>query len=372
MRRSLYPALALLIAACGGEEESPNTSTEPTPDSGVTDTGATSDASTEDVATSPEDSGGGGTLPGTCGYPMPEGWDIGQVVPNVVWEDAYWADGTQQTLDLEEFFCSDEWDDYSSIHFIITTGWCPNCPNYISYVDGIGAQIEAAGGLLVFLTTETASGDPATNEYAQEHTAPYAPNNTGLRVGDGAGQPAMSIGSSPTIQFVPTSLIVRRSDMTVITDQRASEYNLPFVEIAGDPELDWSNPGAPTVRPDAPRNCEELDEEVHEPNNRLSDAKTIGAEQFPGGICDSNPDFFYVDVQGAWSAFLEFEHDVGDLDMYIWDEAGQRPLQDDLGEDIGGYSTDDNEYFEHADPAYLYIVGYDRETSPYTLVITDR
>lgn len=370
MRRFIYPAMALLLAACGGEEETPNSSNQPAADSGVADTGSTEDVGTTDVG-SPSEETGGGVLPGPCGYPQPEGWDIGQVVPNVVWTDGYWADGTRQTLDLEEFHCSDEWDEYNSVHFIITTGWCPNCPNYISYVDGIGAQVEAAGGLVVFLTTETSGGEPATNDYAQEHTTPYAPNNTGLRIGDGDGVPAMSIGSSPTIQFVPTSLIVRRSDMTVITDQRASEYNLPFVEIAGDPELDWSNPGAPSVRPDSPRNCEEADEEVHEPNNRQSDAKTIVAEQFDGGICDSNPDFFYVDIEGPWSAFLEFEHDVGDLDMYIWDSEAQRPMQDDLGEDIGGYSTDDNEYFEFSDPGYLYIVGYDRETSPYTLVITD-
>ena len=364
-------ALALTLAACGGEEES-STSPDVTPEqdtAAVPDTGA--DVTTTPDATEPPADTGGGTIPGTCGYPMPEGWDIGQVVPIVRWENVYRADGTQVTLDLEEFFCNDEWDDYSSIHFIVTTGWCPNCPNYISYVDGLGAQIEAAGGLLVFLTTETANGEPATHTYAQEHTAPYTPNNTGLRAGDGEGVPAMSIGSSPTIQFVPTSLIVRRSDMTVITDQRASEYNLPFVEIAGDPELDWSNPGAPSVRPDTPRNCEELDEEVHEPNNRIDDAKTIGAEQISGGICDSNPDFFYIDIEGPWSVYLGFEHDTGDLDVYVWDTEAQRPAQDDLGEDIGGYSTDDDEYFEHSGPAYLYIVGYNRETAPYTLLVTD-
>lgn len=371
MRFALPCVLVLLLAACGGEEAAPVVEGDPTPDvttgaDAGTDTGPTPDA------TEPPEDTSSGTLPGTCGYPMPEGWDIGQVVPVVRWENALWADGTTTTLDLEEFFCNDEWSDYSSIHVVITTGWCPNCPNYINYVDSLGPQIEAAGGLVVFLTTETESGAPATHQYAQDHTVPYAPNNSGLRIGDGEGVPPMSIGSSPTIQFVPTSLIIRRSDMRVITDQRASEYNLPFVEIANDPELDWSNPGAPTVRPDEPRNCEELDEEVHEPNNRIDDAKTIEAEQIPGGVCDSNPDFFYVDVEGPWSAFLEFDNEVGDLDMYVWDVEAQRPMQDDLGEDIGGYSTDDNEYFEFADPAYLYIVGYDRATAPYNLLITDR
>ncbi|MCB9507464.1 MAG: hypothetical protein H6697_07330 [Myxococcales bacterium] len=369
MRARLLFVSALVLAACSAEEDGDG----PAADVGAgADAGGGTDIGSElpstDVAVDAA-SDAPATIPGSCGYPMPTGFDIGQVVPDLVWENAYRADGTTTKFDLEEFFCDDAWDRYSSIHFIVTTGWCPNCPNYITYVDSLAEQIEAAGGLVVFLTTETETSAPATSEYSQEHISRHAPNGSGLRIGDGDASPAMQVATSPTIQFVPTSFVVRRSDMTVITDQRASEYNLPFVEIAEHPELDWSQPGAPTVRPDVPTACGDEDEEVYEPNNRVDDAKTITFGQFDGGICDTSPDFFRVEEEGRWSLYLGFDSDVGDLDVYIWDTDKQRPLQDADGNDIGSYSTTDDEYLEYAGPALVYVVGYDLATAPYTLLL---
>ena len=369
---ALVASLSLVVVvACGGDDESAPTTES---DTGSTADTTASDSGGDDVDAGGTDTvgadGGGGIIPGSCGYPMPTGFGIGDVVPDLIWENAYRGDGSTLTLDLEEVFCDAQWDWVSTIHFVVTTGWCPNCPNYINYVDSLAAQIEAQGGLVVYVTTETSGGAPATNDYANQHVTESAPNGTGIRVGDGDAQPAMQIAAAPIIEFVPTSFVVRKADMTVIADQRLSEYNLPFVEIATQPELDWSNPGAPTVRPEVPANCDEDDEEVYEPNNRIADAKTIGVGQFEGGICDSNPDFYYVDVPGRWSLYLGFDNEVGDLDAYVWDVETQRAAVDELGDDIGGYTTDDDEYFEFEGPAYLYIVGYRQQTAPYTLLVT--
>ncbi len=364
-----FMALIVLLAACGQEEDTSSPADEqPTADAAAD--GAADDIAEPDAGDTPTaDVSTGGSAP--CNYPFPEGFDIGQVVPEIAWE-AFDGEGNPVTLDLVEFYCGTSGlTGYNTVHFIVTTGWCPNCPNFITYVDSLAAQIEAAGGLVFYLTVEDESSGSATSDYAHQHVSAYAPNGSGIRAGDGSGTPLDQVRASPTIEFFPTSFSVRLSDMKVIADQRFTEFYLPFVEISEQPELDWSNPGAPTVQPEVPSNCDETDEEPCEPNDRPENACTVRAETIDGGICNTAPDHYFVDIDGPWSAFLDFSHDVGDLDIYVWDLEGQRELLDPGGMPVGSETTDDGEYFEYEGPANVIVVGYHGATAPYRLTFTE-
>ena len=39
---------------------------------------------------------------------------------------------------------------------------------------------------------------------------------------------------------------------------------------------------------------------------------TIGVGTVSGGVCDANPDFYWIDVPGAWTARLELSASVGE------------------------------------------------------------
>jgi hypothetical protein len=177
--------------------------------------------------------------------------------------------------------------------------------------------------------------------------------------------------NSGLIEYFPTSFVIRRSDMTLIADQRDGSYYLPLVEIAQDPDADWSSPPQPGIVPELATNCEDGDEEVFEPNNTPDEAGAIGDGDFiEGGVCDSQPDYYQIDIEGDWTLNLEFSTATGDLDMYVWDNEAQAPMQGDDGSAIGAESTSDDETFSYSGPATIMVYGFRGATTPYTLTVT--
>ena len=62
---------------------------------------------------------------------------------------------------------------------------------------------------------------------------------------------------------------------------------------------------------------------------------------------DAYPDYYRIELDGPWRLNLEFEHAVGDLDVEVWDVAGQQPERDLAEQIVGSYSQTDNESFEY-------------------------
>ena len=156
--------------------------------------------------------------------------------------------------------------------------------------------------------------------------------------------------------------------MQVIAAQTLRGINhLPYVEIAQDPQRDWSNPGPPTIRGTLPSNCEVGVDESFEPNNFPEEAGTVGVGEVEGGVCEPRGDFYNIDVAGPWRLTLEFSHAIGDLDVVLF-RNGQAIIGSD-GEPIGANSSNDNEVLEWDGPISVFIYGYDGATAPYTLKI---
>lgn len=307
-----------------------------------------------------------------CLYPSPTGFGAGEAFPDFAWTARY-ADGTEFTFDLYDFHCNDEaWGDYETLAFVVIADWCPNCPGYMRYVDALSERLEQEGMALIFVDGQDRNGRSAFTEPSNQHINRFTPNAAGIRVGDGDNSiRADGIVRSDLVDFFPTSWVVRRSDMQLIADQRTSDYYLPFAEIAMDPQADWSAPPAPTILPEFPSSCEDGDDEEYEPNNTTDSAPAFdGPISFSGGVCDSQPDFFEVAIEGDWTVTLEFDNDLGDLDVYVWDAERQRPALDESGSAIGSDSTNDIETFSHSGPATLFVYGYDGATAPYTFTLS--
>jgi thiol-disulfide isomerase/thioredoxin len=309
--------------------------------------------------------------PEPCFYPSNVGFGHGLAFADFAW-NAMYHDGTPVILDLYDFYCDDaEWGDYSSMLFLITTDWCPNCPAYIQWIDALSPQLEEAGMLIFYLDVQNNEGRTTYTPASNEHVGNYTPNESGIRAGDGDNTQPDGVVNSGLVEYFPTSFVIRRSDMSLVADQRDTSYYLPLVEIAQDPDADWSSPPQPGIVPDLPTNCEEGDEEASEPNNSPEEAADLTpGEVSQGGVCDSQPDFYNIDIAGAWTVNLEFSTNLGDLDVYVWDNDAQAPAQGEDGSAIGAESTTDDETFSHSGPASIMIYGFRGATAPYSLTVT--
>ncbi|MBU6161720.1 MAG: hypothetical protein KGO50_11405 [Myxococcales bacterium] len=367
MKRSSFLFACLLgavVSACSSEES--DNGAQPTPDTGSSTEQDSSGGTTpgEDASTTPE----------VCVYPPSNGRvEFGGVVPDMSWDVAYLGDElVEEGFDLYEFHCSDAFDQYDTLIFVVTTVWCPYCPGMMEYIDRLGEQLEEEGALVVFAEVQNASGGPINTEGAQNHISDYVTRSQGYRVGDADNYDPNALGSQRIIQAFPTTLVVRRDDMTVIADSSRSNYYLPFVEIAMDPEADWSSPGPPTIVPELELACGPEDEEASEGDNNRPDTAPVLApgDEIDGGVCDANPDYYKIEEAGEWTARLEFTHADGDLDMYVWDVENDRPLADESGTAIGSDTTNDVEEFSYSGPATLMVYGYRNASGVYNLTLS--
>jgi len=292
---------------------------------------------------------------------------LGGVAPNLSWQGLYDETGAQLDFSLEAFHCDSAYDDYDTIAFVVGTGWCPNCPAYFRRVANTGQQLQAEGGLVVYLEAEDRSSQPGPNEYAQRHVDQMIGSSPGLRAGDGDTTPRMAINRSALVRFYPTAFVIRRSDMRIIADQGSANGTLDFVAIARNPEHDWSNGQLP---PPFTSNCGPSDEEMYEPNDQYSQAAPIGAGTFQGGICADAPDFYRIDHAGSWTVDLDFRHATGDIDLYVWDPQSQAILRDGSNNKVGSNSDTDDERYSGNGPTTLRIEGYRSASAPYTLTLT--
>lgn len=334
---------------------------------GGTDTGAEADAgggsgAEADSGTPDEE---------RCVYPTHRNrFAFGEVVPDMYWEPAFTADGTETVFDLYEFHCNPEYDQYDTLVLLVSAGWCPNCPRMIQWVDALAERLEDEGALILYLEGQDTEGGPADSELSNEHFNQFTPNGSGIRVGDANNTPADGVVEN--VQAFPSTYVIRRSDMTIIADSMMSDYILPFVEIAMDPDADWSNPPAPEIVPEFPSNCEDGDEEATEPNDEPATATPIAAgDSLSGGICNGTPDFYAIDIEGEWTLTVEIATagETADLDVGVIDPATGEIDPGPDGNGVGSFSTTTTETFTHTGPATVVVYGYNGSTSAYTITL---
>lgn len=379
MSRSSISVLALagaiLLVACGPADEdggARDTSTGDT--SSAADTASEPDMSTEDAADGGDELIEADVVP-ACRYPMhDELVQLGKIMPHLRWARAFRGDGSELAFDLEDFFCDDEtYGDYTTLVFFVVAEWCPACNEVLSsfaesrYLD----RVDAAGGLVVIVESETNSYAPATSEQGLASVGALLPNHSGIIVGDADTSPGPAPSNllrSPLVGSYPSGFVVRRSDMRVITSVTEGEFFLDLEQVATDPDSFYQGPPTHTGP-----NCGSAEEEAAEATNDTAAGAAL-LEANPdaptaGGICDDQPDFWRVEEPGRWLLQLSFDATVGDLDFYLWDAERDTYLLDAAGRRIGSAETGPGEVFQHCGPALVRVFGYNGSTAPYTLTL---
>jgi hypothetical protein len=289
-------------------------------------------------------------------------------MPPLVWTGAYRENNQMIDFNLTEFHCQQgAWMGFETIHFIMGTGWCPYCPDYMRAAANQAAQIEMSNGLVVYAELENSSRRAETNTAANTYVNRLIGTQPGVRLGDGSSMPPRTLINAPLVDAFPTGFVVRRSDMKIIATQASSNSRLPYLEIARNPMADWSNGQAP---PAFRNNCGPSDEEVYEPNDSAATAALIQPGTFNGGVCTAAADYYRIDIPGAWRLDLAFRHSVGDIDVYVWDTARNDVARNAQNQKLGSDSGDDDESFTHTGPATVMVFGYRNASSPYTLTLT--
>ncbi len=307
---------------------------------------------------------------GPCTYPTntPSTWTFLQPMPYGYWPTAYGPEG-QMNFDLEEFMCGDAYEEYRTAIFIVGSGWCPNCPNYMAYVAGMKEDLDKAGALLVFVEKETHNLQLATDEYADAYCDEIVGEGVGIRVGSANMKPtAAPMMDSDMFQTIPEGFVVRKRDMKIIATQESSDYMLPFDIIVNTPEKDWSDPNQFTP------NCDEDDEESYEPNDSPD---VLGDEHYiwpgapiEGGICTAEPDFYKIQMGGAWRINLDYDTSVGELEIFVWDVIHNTPMRGDDGKPIKSVDTETGKVIEFENNATIMVTGYGIFSTTYTMTVT--
>jgi hypothetical protein len=303
----------------------------------------------------------------SCAYPEGAPSDIlwDDTFPNIYWSTAFNTDGAEMSFGLEDVHCSPEWSGVSAVFFVISAGWCPNCPAYVDALTRQKEEIEAAGGRMVFVEVQDTSYQPGRAADGVEWLESHGFGLPFITVGDKPGEidPPRIFNESPMVVAFPSTIVVRRSDMRIIADQMRSGYYLPFSLIAQYPDLDWSDPDNVVVQ-----TCQPGQDEASEPNNRPFQAGDLEAGVLEGGICDSEVDYFDISVEGRYRLTLEFDEKLSDLDIYVYDAQTARPLEVD-GVPVGSYGGTGVETFEHAGRATIRIEGSRNRTASYRLTL---
>ena len=216
---------------------------------------------------------------------------------------------------------------------------------------------------------------PASSLFAFRHMERLIGTGPGIRVGDisteldpGAGPttPAGEYMQPKAEGTFPRAWVVRTSDMKVIADQNTSDYWLPFLLIAQDPDADWSSPPPPPPPPFESR-CEDGDEEESEPNDTSFRPGRLQEGEQTGGICAPAPDFYKIRASTGWQVTLTFTHADGDLDLYLWNKDEDEIMTDEVGVPIGSWTESDTEVMEGTGNAIIMIMGYGGASNTYTL-----
>lgn len=303
----------------------------------------------------------------TCSYPEgTQGLGLNKIMPQLSWPGAKRSDGTTFELDLADVTCSAEYKDVKTMLFVISAGWCGACTAYAQQLAPEAAALEAKGMKIATVEVQDYDGRAANSSFAYTHLAKITGNRVpGFALGDSDVKPSAGyFGSAGYLEYYPTSFVVRTRDMKIIADQKVNDLHLPIHEIAADPEADWSR-GTVFVN-----KCGPFDEEAGEPNNGADEALPILEGTFSGGICDdSAKDIYQVQVNGSWTATLDYDAKVGRLALWVWD-----PVRDQIatinGDVVGSDSRDGREVLEYGGKVMIGVMGVNGESAPYTLSIT--
>lgn len=305
-----------------------------------------------------------------CAYPeFPGGLALGQVVPPIKWSNAYVGNGTsvtQREFGFDQIFCTPEWAHVRTLVVVLGAGWCGACTAMAQRLSADPESLSRVGAYPIFLEFEDENSEPADTEFAQRHLGRYIGNAVGVRVGDLDAEPASRIfGNSGIIAgALPTIIVIRTSDMRIIYDSNKVAGPVQLGEVLARPDEDWTMGDPEMFR----NNCQA--EEPGEPNNAAAQATPLAVGgSVRGGICDEHPDFYQIDEPGRWKLVLNFSHVTGDLDVYAWDVAEDKPLTDADGNPIGSATLSDNEEFEWQGPTVVRIAGYDYASAGYLLTL---
>ena len=282
-------------------------------------------------------------------------------VPYVYWQNAHYPGGVVKPFRFADVHCDDE---VSIIVFVAGTTWCGACSAYAQRIAEFSEELEAAGGRVVFIELENDAREPCTSEEADRHLSNVI-GDVGIRVGDADTRPGDGgyIAVSNVVRAYPTVFVVRTSDMRIIADDSTGARELDLIEVARNPERDWTRPEPPMIE----SNCGGQEEDT-EPNNTAMEASTLtSSSPIDGGVCDGYADYYRIEAEGRWRLTLEFQQSVGDLDVVVWNVAGQQPERDLAEQIVGSYTQTDNETFEYEGPATIRISGYRFASAPYRL-----
>ena len=351
----------------GGSEEEDSGPSEP--DAGPAE---------EDVSTEPEPD------PNACIYPE---WALplgnGSILPPLNWPDAYLGqNGDQINFDLEDVFCGKApYQNFKTLLFVIVTEWCPACPAYLNMINNVKYELYDAGMLVVYVMAQDKNYDVGGSLLSYQYVSDKIGNVFDIRVGYktmGPNPPGPEgvFEGQPFVVAFPTIFVARVEDMKIIADQQSYGSLLPFLQIANDPDADW------TISPFG-GGCNQGDEEASEPNDAPKDAAPLEPGMVSGGVCSVAPDFYKVELEGDWSATLNYDTDIGNLDIYVWDEATNSPMVDAEGKPIGSYGSSGTDSLDFSGPAYLLVTGFlgnpwNEDTgvlysrAPYTLTLTEK
>lgn len=318
------------------------------------------------------ESGGGGTpdagpVVPPCDYPMSSGLlRVGEVLPEFAWQGALDVGGAPGDFRVRDFYCSDAYDRYSSMILLVSAGWCTACPAYIDMLNGMAADLDAQGTLVVYVEVETADFAPASSQDAADFIDTcITPDEfaAGVRIGDGDNVGEESVRNG--VSSFPSAYFVRRRDMHIVADQSASVYTIDFGSLAADPEQTWT--------PQLPRftaNCDPAtEEESLEPNDSFDQAGVIEpGTEISGGVCMPGSDYYHVTLAGPWrfdlyqSLFTMPDPDLHDVNLRLWSEDGER---------IGGSNVRGNhDWIDYEGPAYVEVYGERNASGTYRVSVT--
>ncbi len=282
----------------------------------------------------------------------------GNVMPNLSWGESWDpAAGAFAEFKIEDLYCNEQFEDKDTFFFVLNAGWCGPCHAWMKAIAREITNIEAEGGQIIYVTGETRRrGEGATSRDARDLVAMQIQDSPGIRVGDEDTMPSGSnFRRSGVIEAWPTTVVVRKKDMKVISSW-AGAFRAgagPLVDIAKNPQWDWSDVSNPVPVMEFENKCTSPDE-ASEPNDNAATAGAIDAGTMQAGICTDAPDFFKVDVAGNWRITIQFTNSEANLDMHAWDTTGDKPLV--VGGSVIGSATNRGyETFEHSGPAVVRI-----------------
>ena len=304
------------------------------------------------------------------------------VVPPIGWQQAYNGAGHVTPFSFEHFFCGSAYIEKTTLILVVGAGWCQSCTRLVQkHIDPIADNlIDDLDTELVYLEIQDAQYEPADGQFAYRHFNSLIADGPGWRVGDADTLIRDGEHMVPAPQFVarqdnlpvlPAVWVIRKRDMRIIATRelamRARPGELPLKLIAMDPEQDWSEPPLPPFR----SQCDPGDEEESEEqtNNVFEDATPMRVGTFTGGICDPEPDFYTVDLDGPWRVSLQHDTWQGDLDLVLWDTETNTAALGDDGRVIGSFTANDVETLVGSGPAVILIRGYGGASASYTLTL---